>query len=137
MSHFQKGRYGKHRRRATKRSKSNANSPKAEILSQVAAGHMSVDQAAVLLANLDKSPARTPTVDIRDPHRAIAEYVRRAFPGIEKGSRKSVTIYLSKLESLHARIREAVHTVGIDDAAREEALRAFQEVFGSGPSRGV
>jgi hypothetical protein len=110
---------------------------KEEILSQIAAGEMSVDQAAVLLANLDKSPARTPAVDIRDPHRAMAEYVRRVFPGIESKDCKSVIIPLSKLDRLHARVCQAVRNVGIDHEARAEALRAFQDVFGSGLPRRI
>ena len=143
MTRFRKRGYSGYRRRARHHSTSKAAATKTvrasreRILSQIAAGHMSLDQAATLLANLeplanlDKSPARTPTVDIRDPHRTIAEYIRRAFPGIEKKNCKSVTIYISKLDSLLARVREAVRTVGIDDEARAEALRAFQGIFGS------
>jgi hypothetical protein len=110
-----------------------------QILLQFAGRQMSMEGAATSLANLNKGVAETSAADIavdfHDPQRAIVEYIRRAFPGIEKVSRRRVTIHLSKLDGLDAGVRKALRTVGGDDDGRAEALRAFQEMFGSGLPR--
>lgn len=112
---------------------------RAKIHAMVYAGKIPIEQAIALLAELDEKPhrgkvTRTTIVTLRNSARAVDEYLRRVFPGVEEKNLASLTVEVSPNERLYVSLRNSVRKAGIEHDARNEALRAFQDVFRAVPS---